>query len=260
MDTALERFARGCGRWLLYPALLLILSGCGTGGRAPVGTIGADGGYHIVQKGETLYAIAWRYGMDYHDIARRNRIGPPYTIYVGQRLRIDGARASAEATRTSPIQGPTSASVTPGKPAKKTTSRTTRPKPPPASASASSLGWAWPLKGEIIAPFSLTGNPNKGIDIAGNVGAPVRAAAAGTVVYAGGNLRGYGKLVIVKHNDDYLSAYGNNRQIRVKEGDSVKKGQTISEVGTNNANVAMLHFEIRRDGKPIDPMQYLPKN
>ncbi len=127
-------------------------------------------------------------------------------------------------------------------------------------SSGSTVKWKWPLKGEVIRGFSLEGKVNKGINIGGKPGTPVRAAADGIVVYAGGNLRGYGKLVIVKHNQHYLSAYGNNQSIRVAEGVKVKAGQVLARVGASASNIEMLHFEIRKDGKPVNPLWYLPKN
>ncbi len=230
--------------------LCLLLQGCATGGGAPVHQIGERGKFHVVQKGETLYAIAWRYGLDYQQVAKRNGILRPYTIYVGQKLMIQG------------IAIPQVESVAKAKPSSRQTTRATRNQPAVVSQTKvqpPGFTWSWPIRGDILAEFNLAGNPNKGIDIAGKNGDPVKAAAGGSVVYAGGNLRGYGKLVIIKHNDDYLSAYGNNRVIKVKEGDEVQQGQVISEVGSDAGNVSMLHFEIRRDGKPINPMLYLPK-
>lgn len=216
----------------------LLLSGCG--GLAPVYTVGERGpGTYVVKKGDTLYSIAFRYGMDYKSLARLNGIGPPYTIYVDQTLRLKGGRQ-----RSTTIEKPREES-------------SPAPKVMPAGV-AKVEGWRWPHPGEIIKPFSLTSPVNKGIDIKGKRGDPVKAAADGTIVYAGGNLRGYGKLVIVKHNDNFLSAYGNNDSILVREGDEVRRGKTIARVGANASNIEMLHFEIRRNGKPEDPLKFLP--
>jgi lipoprotein NlpD len=129
-----------------------------------------------------------------------------------------------------------------------------------ASASepaAGNIAFAWPVRGAILAGFDDANN-KKGIDIAGTAGEPIRAAAAGRVVYAGNGLRGYGNLIIIKHNAMYLTAYAHNRSLMVKEGDSVTKGQTIAEMGNSDADRVMLHFEVRRQGKPVDPMKYLP--
>ena len=121
------------------------------------------------------------------------------------------------------------------------------------------MAWSWPVNGRVISKFSLSGSVNKGIDIEAKAGTQVKAAEAGSVVYAGGNLRGYGKLVIIKHDDAFLSAYGNNESLLVKEGETVAKGQAIAKVGANDAKVEMLHFEIRRQGRPEDPIRHLPK-
>jgi lipoprotein NlpD len=128
----------------------------------------------------------------------------------------------------------------------------------PTRSQASNLRWRWPVAGQVVNAFSLTGKVNKGVDIRGKLGESVFAAADGIVVYAGGGLRGYGKLVIVKHNDKFLSAYGHNRAILVKEGEKVKGGQVVAEIGSSRSNQKMLHFEIRRNGKPEDPLLYLP--
>ncbi|MDO3383992.1 peptidoglycan DD-metalloendopeptidase family protein [Gilvimarinus algae] len=235
---------------------------------------------HTVSSNETLYSIAWRYGLDFRELARHNGIGPPYTIYVSQQLRLDVNDASrrrpppAIASRTqapaaAPVSSPTSASRTP--------SRST-PTTPPASSSTRSenrtpanstaepppmlsgpVKWRWPASGPVIAGFSSAGGLNKGIDIGGKLGEPVVAAASGNVVYAGSGLRGYGKLVIVKHNETYLSAYAHNRVLMVREGESVKAGQQIAELGSSGTDKEKLHFEIRRDGKPVNPLTFLPK-
>jgi lipoprotein NlpD len=119
-------------------------------------------------------------------------------------------------------------------------------------------GWAWPTKGTLISRYSSNGSLNKGIDIGGDLGQPVLAASGGTVVYAGNGLRGYGELIIIKHNETYVSAYGHNRRLLVREGQQVKVGQTIAEMGSTGTDRVKLHFEIRRQGKPVDPLQYLP--
>jgi len=123
----------------------------------------------------------------------------------------------------------------------------------------SASGWSWPANGAVIGLFSSNNSLNKGIDIAGELGQPVFAASDGAVVYAGSGLRGYGELVIIKHNDTYVSAYGHNRRLLVREGQQVKAGQTIAEMGSTGTDRVKLHFEIRRQGKPVDPQQYLPK-
>lgn len=178
-------------------------------------------GAYRVAKGETLYAIAWRFGLDYRFIAARNNIKPPYTIHESQILKLRD-QAAARHFVTQSISEPN------------------------FSASA----WAWPAHGKIINSFSPA---NKGINIAGRHGEPIYAAASGKIVYSGSGLRGYGNLIIIKHNSLYLSAYAHSSRVLVKDGDWVKKGQKISEMGNTGTNKTMLHFEIRRAGKPVDP-------
>ena len=207
----------------------------------------------VVQRGDTLYGIAFRNGIDVRDLAAWNGIGTPYTIYPGQSLRLyprGGARPSASGQ---PPAG-TPSGPRPVVPAP------VRPAPPVVSAPvASPITWRWPAEGELIARY-VAGEPTKqGIDLAGNSGAPVRAAADGVVVYSGSGLVGYGELIIVKHNDAWLSAYGHNRARLVNEGQLVKAGQQIAELGRTGAAREMLHFEIRYNGKPVDPLQYLPR-
>ena len=215
---------------------------------APVRNAGESGKYHRVQKGDTLYSIAWRYGKDYKSLAKANKIAYPYTIYLGQKLVIRGRSAQSASKPVARKKTSKSKSTAKSSAAKSSSKATT-----------STINWSWPLNGKVIKEFSLDGKVNKGIDIAGSEGNRVNAAADGVVVYAGGNLRGYGKLVIVKHDDRFLSAYGNNRSIRVKEGQKVKQGQALAQVGISASDVEMLHFEIRRDGKPENPISYLPR-
>lgn len=235
--------------------LALLLSGCQSNGApAPVANIGERGKTHVVQKGDTLYSIAWRYGLDHGQLARSNRIRKPYTIYAGQRLKLAGVppRLSSNSKAASGQKMPKKTAAPKTVYAEKPVSK---PKP---AFTASRLAWAWPINGKVISKFSLSGSVNKGIDIEAKVGTQVKAAEAGSVVYAGGNLRGYGKLVIIKHDDAFLSAYGNNESLLVKEGQAVTKGQAIAKVGANDEKVEMLHFEIRRQGRPEDPVRHLP--
>jgi lipoprotein NlpD len=239
-----------------------------TGGRE------ARDGVYTVQRGDTLYSIAHAFGVDFRDLARWNGITDPGLLAVGQALRIappaeSGAVvvtpiAPSGATEVRPLPGPgappvASAPGTPGLPgaqvAKPETKPETKvdPKPVPAE---STVSFQWPASGKVIEGFEEP--RNKGIDIAGNEGEPVSAAADGEVVYVGSALRGYGNLVIIKHTDDFISAYAHNRQILVKQGQSVKRGQRIAEIGKTDADRPKLHFEIRRQGKPVDPMRYLP--
>ncbi|RMH88361.1 LysM peptidoglycan-binding domain-containing protein [Lysobacter pythonis] len=203
------------------------------------------GASYVVQRGDTVYRIATGNGITPLDLALWNNIPPPYTIYPGQRLRLyPGGLAPAAGSR-SPV------AARPGTPPP----RPVTPVPP-----ASQLSWQWPVSGGQIVSTYLANDPTRqGIDIAGNGGEAVRAANAGVVVYSGSGLVGYGELIIVKHNDQWLSAYGHNRKRLVSEGAVVKAGQQIGELGGTGAPRNMLHFEIRLNGKPVDPQAYLPK-
>lgn len=216
-----------------------------------------------MQRGDTLYAIAWQSGVDYRLVAAWNGIRPPYRIYPGQTLRL----VPPVAARTPPAPPPTRPKP---RPVPKTPVAALPPAPPPPPPSASPppspaaskpqrLVWRWPAQGRVVAAFKADDPLRKGIKIAGRSGDPIRSAEAGRVVYSGSGLIGYGRLIIVKHNDNYLSAYGHNREILVTEGDQVTKGQKIAEMGTANNGEPLLHFEIRRDGKPVDPLRLLPR-
>lgn len=247
----LDRF-----RSLLLILCILSFPGCqsvdlGT----PVFNIGETSDrYHVVQRGDTLYSIAWRYGLDYKDLAGINGISPPYTIYVDQKIKLATTGRNRPKAERPQTDGPPPATTVVKKP----------PPPPPTKIETASLTngqieWRWPVEGEVIEQYSLKGKINKGIDIRGKAGDPVKSAAEGVVVYAGSGLRGYGKLVIVKHSDRYLSAYAHNRAILVKEGDRVASGQVVARIGASGPGTEMLHFEIRRDGKPRNPLEYLPR-
>ncbi len=198
----------------------------------------ADGdGYHTVRSGETLIEIAWRYGTDYHDLARWNNLGDGSLIFPGQRLRLTPPAGSSRPAAKPPV----------------TSSRTPAPKPAQPSPA-----WDWPTKGSVKAEFDGRAGHESGLLIAGRRGQAVRAAASGRVVYSGGGLIGYGELIIIKHNDTYLSAYGHNASVLVKEGDKITKGQRIATMGEGPGLEPRLHFEIRRNGEPVDPRRYLP--
>lgn len=254
-------------------------------GTAPVAV--ARQGYHIVKRGETLYSIATQYGQDFKDVAAWNKIDNPSVLAVGQELRVVPPGSAAGAVGGSSAVGAPSIESRPmeGTAVVKTDPKGGRVdysaqawndlnnansndangvKPaidpaktaPVAPAGSETVDWMWPASGKLIAGFSEASN--KGLDISGNTGDPVLAASAGKVVYAGSGLRGYGNLVIVKHNDTFLSAYAHNSEVLVKEGQSVKKGQKIATMGNSDTDRTKLHFEIRKQGKPVDPSKYLP--
>jgi lipoprotein NlpD len=206
----------------------------------------------VVQRGQNVYRIATENGLTALDLALWNDIPPPYTIHPGQRLRLyPGAQGSVAARP---------ATTPPKKPAASTTAPPRTPAPTPVVVPATSkLAWRWPADGNVVGTYAGGDPTRQGIDIAGKAGQPVRAAADGVVVYSGSGLVGYGELVIVKHDDQWLSAYGHNRARLVNEGQLVKAGQHIAEMGRSGASRDMLHFEIRYNGKPVDPQQYLPK-
>ncbi len=250
--------------------LLALLAGCNTP------AIYQDDAYnppvywgrHVVKPGETLYSIAWRYGRDYRELGNANKIQPPYEIKAGQVLRLDlrgtvtSGRQTASSSAPTPQARPARpvsvprASSQPAPRVERAPNRNTAL--PEQSQTVAGIAWQWPHVGTLLARFSTSGKVNKGIDIAGNAGDPVRASAAGNVVYAGNGLLGYGNLIIVNHNEHYLSAYAHNRKILVSEGEEVKAGQTIAELGSSGADRNMLHFEIRKNGNPVDPIPYLP--
>lgn len=205
-------------------------------------------GYHLVSKGETLYSIAWEYGYDVRDVARWNRIRAPYTIYPQQKLRLTPPKSTVSQKHVKSQWKKPDKSVT-----KRTKTQITR------SNSTLKISWQWPTKGKIIGRYSARDSGKKGVDIAGRKGQRIYAAAGGQIVYSGSGLRGYGKLIIIKHNDTYFSAYAHNNRLFVKEQQKVNKGQHIADMGSSEAPRAMLHFEVRRNGKPVDPLRYLPK-
>jgi lipoprotein NlpD len=201
-----------------------------------------DGGYRLVVAGDTLYSIAADVGVHYRQLAEWNKIRQPYVIKPGQRLRITKPDELATATRQRSTKSPSQAK--------------TRAKAP---LRTTAIGpWVWPTDGPILARFTPNG-ANKGLDIGGKRGQPVRAAAAGEVVYRGSGLRGYGQLIIVKHNGEFLSAYAHCDRIYAEEGDVIKVGQKIAAMGGSDTDGVKLHFEIRYRGSPVDPLKYLPR-
>ena len=205
--------------------------------------------HHRVKAGETLYSIAFEYGRDHRDVARWNRITEPYTIYPKQKLRIIPVRAD---------------SITKKQYIKQETRTSTARKQIPSdnkvySVTNSKLKWQWPTRGKVVSTFSIRDPGRRGIDIVGRKGQPVKSAAAGRVVYRGNGLRGYGNLIIIKHNETYFSAYAHTENVVVKEDEKVKLGQKLADMGNTNSEKTKLHFEIRRNGKPVNPLRYLPK-
>lgn len=263
------------GAGLCVSLLLGLLGGCATSTgtsesletrqAGPAARQPVTQGQYRVRRGDTLYSIASRHGWDWKALAERNRIPAPYTIRVGQVIRFAGSGPVVPmATTASSSSGAARAPVTTTAPVQvaAATPVVVAPSATPSSTAApavSASGWAWPANGQLIGLFSSNSSLNKGIDIAGELGQPVLAASSGNVVYAGSGLRGYGELVIIKHSDTYVSAYGHNRRLLVREGQQVKAGQTIAEMGATGTDRVKLHFEIRRQGKPVDPLQYLPR-
>ena len=208
-----------------------------------------QGSTYNVRAGDTLYSIAWRYGLDYKQLASWNRIAVNSIIKPGQELK---------------LYQPNSVSTAPMAEGSSTAARTTTAKKTAKNTQATvtrvdTSKWLWPVNGTIMNTFSASKPDRRGIDIAGKLGQSVRATGDGKVVYSGNGLSGYGNLIIIKHNDTYLSAYAYCRKRFVNEGKQVKAGTIIAEMGQHNTKTARLHFEIRKNGLPVDPLNYLPK-
>ena len=216
---------------------------------------------YIVEKGDTLFSIAWYANKDFKELARINNIPAPYRIYPGQTISFKN-RVKKQTKPTKPkkiASNRTKTNITVDQEKKQAYGKDTVVAKSSKTTSKSTGKWQWPSSGQIISRFSLTEKGNKGIDIAGKLGSPILAAADGKVVYTGNALRGYGNLVIVKHDEDYLSAYAHNDEILVKEEQRVQTGQTIARMGKSGAQRTKLHFEVRYQGKSVDPLRYLPK-
>ena len=224
-----------------------------------------EGKPYVVVQGDTLYSIAFRLGIDFRELAARNGIQAPYIIKVGQTLRT-AERAPRPSTKAPNV------AVKAVSPPKKTNKPATKqskvtPVTEPSSKSQARSDtvnraqpvsrWRWPSAGKVVRTYSS--NRHKGIDIAGKRGDPVRAVAAGKVVYAGTGVTGYGSLLIIKHNDTYLSAYGHNERLLVSENMNIQAGQQIATMGSSGTDTVKLHFELRRRGQPIDPLTLLPR-
>jgi len=296
-------------RLLTVAMILILLAGCRASGngRAPIEDRNnaarpaqvsdkkpfqrqqdSDTRFHVVQKGDTLYSIAFDNGLDYREVAEQNNIEDPSSIQIGQLIKLQPSQdlvverpqvdskplpanpaalivrkdqpkvaklpysaqavAQIEKMQQNPAAQPVLATVV--------SAPVTKPVQDVYTGTDEGLEWGMPTKGKVIGEFSESAN-RKGVDIAGTKGQPVLASAAGKVVYSGSGLRGYGKLVIIKHNKTFLSAYAHNEQILVKEGQSVTRGQKIAEMGNTDADQVKLHFEIRKFGKPVDPAKFL---
>ena len=281
--------ARPVWQGVVAMAVLLVAAGCSTtrvsgpapvedrGGatRAPAVVVmpGAENagkpGYYTVKPGDTLFRIALDSGQNWRDVQAWNSLTNPNALEVGQVLRVQPPSAVASsapatpATPTGPSTSPVASSGVVSRPLESappvaSTSPTTPPAPPaPASAGADELTFIWPAQGTVVTPFDEANN--KGVSIAGKIGDPVLAAADGRVVYAGAGLRGYGNLIILKHNNTYLTAYAHNQALLVREDQAVRQGQKIAEMGSSDTDRVKLHCEVRRLGKPVDPIAYLPK-
>ncbi len=251
---------------------------------------------HKVVKGDSLYSIGFRYQKDYKTLAAINNIKPPYRIYPNQIIKLTGSVPDkvvfkpSKPANNKPTKGVQTKPMVSNQPviAKKTTPQSSKPKsnnqanvsqqsttkvtqkptPKPtnkpvkkpvkvATPNNTNLKWLWPTQGKIRTTFLASNPARKGISIGGKEGQPVKAAEAGVVVYSGNGLLGYGELVIIKHNDQYLSAYGHNKALNVKEGQTVTRGQVIAQLGSSGTNVNNLHFEIRKNGKPVNPLSYV---
>jgi len=292
------RWRHGGWTWTAGLLLVAMLAGCASKTRAPAPVedrstrrppasapaevprpaaaapeAAAKPGHHVVRPGETLIRIALDTGQNWRDIARWNNLENPNVIEVGQVLRVIPPAPAAEAAVAKPVSPP-AVSIAPVPPASAPASAAAsaaRPAaPPPVVASVppvsptpvppaeEDLGWAWPTLPGATVVAGFDEQRNKGLDLAGKPGDPVLATADGRVVYAGAGLRGYGNLIILKHNNTYLSAYAHNQALLVKEDQAVRRGQKIAEMGSSDADRVKLHFEIRRQGKPVDPTRYLP--
>ena len=223
-------------------AIVLLLAGC-------VSSLGEyEPRVHIVQPGETLFGIAWGYGLDHRDLARWNRIDDPDFIQVGQRIRLTPQPVPATAGAASAARRAPASAAAGSRPA-------SRPPPPPPVLPAPE--WRWPTAGSVVSTFGASNGMPTGIGIGGRAGQAIEAAAGGRVVYSGSGLIGYGQLVIIRHNDTYLTAYGHNQRVLVEQGQSVARGQKIAEMGLGPERQPRLHFEIRRNGTPVDPLAYV---
>jgi len=252
--------------------LLLALSGCGKATVRPTNhssgsstssllptpkvSVAQPGRTVVVRKGDTLYNLARTYNITPRDLSAWNGLSDPNTIYPGQTLRLYPS-SSGTIVSLPPVTTPPSDSSSSSSSASTTPSVSTTPSAPPSTNSG--IAWQWPTEGQVTGRFAPNDPTKEGIDIAGSNGQAVRATASGVVIYSGAPpTLYYGELIIIKHNDHWLSAYGHNRKRLVSEGQRVNAGQQIAEMGRTGTDRDILHFEIRHDGKPVDPLRYLP--
>lgn len=251
--------------------VLMLLSGCSSKWKAPVQSYSSsqkqqspiysstatpiNSTYYRVKKGDTLYSIAWRTGRDFQDLAKWNRLQSAHTIYVGQVLMTRPPSKSTSRPEKKPASRPAAKNkkITSNTVSKKTQAKTEK------ENFKRDLRWRWPSNAKVIKAFKRGDDTRKGIVLSGKPGQSVLAAESGKIVYSGSGLIGYGQLIIIKHNNNYLSAYGHNRKLLVKEGEWVTKGNKIAEMGLNEAGVPALHFEIRKNGNPLNPVAVLPR-
>ena len=283
---SLGAFTRGGLPALVMLLVVVMLAGCAGWNPSEEKSAGKSSyqtttdGHYRVKRGDSLHAIAFSFNMDWRDIARWNDIRSPYTIYPDQELRLSAPtgqhsqkQPSTPTAKTSPGSKPsTSNTVVKAAPSKNSTSTTYDNTPKPATtaavantpvaskavATADPGKWLWPAEGRVISNFKPNDPARKGIDIGGKEGQAVIASAAGEVVYSGAGLIGYGELIIIKHSERLLSAYAHNQKRLVTEGQKVAGGERIADMGKTDRNQAMLHFEIRLNGNPQDPLKYLP--
>lgn len=267
-DRAAARRNLRTGRFLLPAVISILVGGCAGIAQAPVVNQGSQvrgqasvtsgrspatpspqtpRGFFKVRQGDTLYSIAWNYGLDYRDLAAWNNIHNSYVIYPGQTLRLTPPPGAERRTGGEGIQ-----------PQQHTSEAVPRSSKADATAGQTAIKWQWPTRGKLLDTDTPTSR--NGVDIEGKLGQTIKAAASGDVVYSGSGLLGYGKLIIIKHNDTFLSAYAHNDRIYVKEGDRVVGGQKIATMGLGNNGEPILHFEIRKKGKPVNPLDRLPKH
>ncbi|HEY8521256.1 MAG TPA: peptidoglycan DD-metalloendopeptidase family protein [Gammaproteobacteria bacterium] len=237
-----------------------VLGGCTTSlYNPPPGRSSADAATdattYVVRPGDTLYSIAARHGLDWRALTQWNRLSDPDVLFVGQRLTLVPPGASR--TERAPAAAPAAVAARPAANPKRSTAPARRA-PPSPEPSSPPPAWQWPTAGTVASTFGSSSGIATGIGIRGTAGQPIYAAAPGRVVYAGRGLIGYGELVIIRHNDTYLTAYGYNDRLLVAQGDEVARGTQIATMGLGPGREPRLHFEIRRNGVPVDPLLYLP--